>query len=130
MSAGSWLLWSVTGLSEAICQVNVGLWALCCTVSAGLSRGAVWLPQLGATYCTLAAPKLGLEKAKGAPSWGSHTMPLDSLWRLCGQSDHKPTFTQRMASERSVTEEVHHQIMEGFNDTWPQNQKNMKSLRK
>ena len=63
VSAGSWLLWSVTGLSEAICQVNVGLWALYCTVSVGLSRGTVWLPQLGVTYWTLAAPKLGLEKA-------------------------------------------------------------------
>ena len=27
-----------------------------------------------------------------------------------------------MTSERSVTEEAYHQIMEGFNDTWPQNQ--------
>ena len=33
------------------------------TVSMGLSRGTVWLPQLGAPYPTLAAYKLGLEKA-------------------------------------------------------------------
>ena len=63
MSAGLWLVWCVAGLSEAVCWVNVGLWALCYTVSMGLSRGTVWLHQLGATYSTLAVPRLGLGKA-------------------------------------------------------------------
>ena len=39
------------------------MWALCYTVSMGLSRGTVWLHQLGATYSTLAVPRLGLGKA-------------------------------------------------------------------
>lgn len=39
-----------------------------------------------------------------APSWGSHTVPLNNLMETVKLSDHEPTFTQQMAKWIEVTE--------------------------